>query len=189
MLRQKDEVMNRLIVIYGSLSGTINREDYFESLTRSIIGQQISVQAARSVWDRFVRVTNLEVKKVQNIDDQQAKTIGLSRQKRQYLVDIADHFINQPEIFKDFSKYSDDEVVKILTKIKGVGIWTAQMFLIFTLHRPDVFAPDDRGLQKAIENNYILPDYSKKSLIDLSLNWRPYRSTACLYLWQSLQNN
>lgn len=185
----KDKVMKQLIYENSPLSQRGEREDYFESLARSIVSQQISVQAARSVWERFVKVTNLDVYKVLHMDDYQVKMIGLSRQKRQYLVDIANHFISQPEIFRDFSKLSDEEVVKILTKIKGIGVWTAQMFLIFTLNRPDVFAPDDRGLQKAIENNYDLIDYSKKSLIRLSENWRPYRSTACLYLWESLHNN
>ncbi|HEU0266487.1 MAG TPA: hypothetical protein VFQ70_02575, partial [Candidatus Saccharimonadaceae bacterium] len=84
---------------------------------------------------------------------------------------------------------SDDEVITELTRVKGIGIWTAQMFLIFTLHRPDIFAPDDRGLQVAIQTIYDLPQVPKRSELEtFAEKWTPYRSTACLHLWRSLHN-
>lgn len=121
------------------------------------------------------------------LSDDQARLIGLSGRKLSYLKDLAEHFVNDSAVFNHLDGLSDDDVISELTQVKGIGVWTAQMFLIFTLHRPDVFAPDDRGLQLAIEKHYGIPA-SRNRLAQLAESWAPYRSTASLHLWKSLDN-
>lgn len=162
---------------------------YFEALSRSIIGQQISVKAATKIFGRFRDATDLKPEKVLDLSDEDIKVIGLSGQKSRYIRDLALHFVEDSAVFNHLSSLSDDEVITELTRVKGIGIWTAQMFLIFTLHRPDVFAPDDRGLQLAIQKIYDLPSVLGRAELEVfAERWAPYRSTACLHLWRSLDN-
>src|SRR5690606_14972068 len=107
------------------------------------------------------------------------KAIGLSRQKASYIRDLAQHFVENPSVYTHLEKMSDEEVIAELTAVKGIGVWTAQMFLMFTLSRPDVFAPDDAGLQRAILQLYkwdALPP--KKELVIVAEQWKPYRTVA-----------
>lgn len=162
---------------------------FFEALTRSIISQQISVKAAAKIYARFCNVTNLQPEKVLTIDETMQKEIGLSGQKLRYLQDLALHFVEDSAVFNHLENLSDNDVITELTRVKGIGVWTAQMFLIFTLHRPDVFAPDDRGLQLAIQKLYELPSVPKRTELDtFAEKWAPYRSTASLHLWRTLNN-
>jgi len=163
------------------------RSDYFFSLCRSIIGQQVSVAAASAIFARFESHTNLKPESVLYLDEGAGKEIGLSRQKLSYLRDLASHFVENPEIYAHLEKASDEEVIADLTKVKGIGVWTAQMFLMFTLLRLDVFAPDDVGLQTAMKRLYnweTLPP--RKELEKFAERWQPYRTIACWHLWQSL---
>jgi DNA-3-methyladenine glycosylase II len=165
------------------------RTGYFESLCRSIIGQQVSVAAASAIFGRFAAATELAPNRVEAIDEAGAKAIGLSRQKLSYLRDLAAHFVRQPDIFAHLEHGSDDAVIAELTAVKGIGVWTAQMFLMFTLGRPDVFAPDDVGLQQGMKQLYgwgALPP--KKELALFAERWRPYRTVASFHLWESLKN-
>jgi DNA-3-methyladenine glycosylase II len=166
------------------------RKDYFFSLCRSIVGQQVSVAAAAAIFGRFEAMTNVDPKTIIEAGEDKLRTIGLSRQKASYIHDLAVHFLGNPEIYNHLDDLDDEAVIKELTSIKGIGTWSAQMFLMFTLGRLDVFAPDDVGLQRAIKLLYgweELPD--KKQLIDLASKWQPYRSVACWHLWKSLNNS
>lgn len=183
-----DPYMGRLITTNGPIA-LAPRRDYFEALSSSIISQQISVKAAAKIFGRFREHTELEPERVRAIDDDTQKAIGLSGQKRRYLHSLAEHFVENPNVFNHLDNLSDEAVIAELTSIKGIGVWTAQMFLIFTLHRPDIFAPDDRGLQLAIQATYGLASIpSRNELQALAEQWQPYRSTACLHLWRSLEN-
>ena len=167
----------------------IPREDYFVSLARSIISQQISVKAAAKIFERFKDMTQLDPHHIITLTDKETKIIGLSGQKFKYLHDLAEHFIRDSAVFNHLDSLSDEEVIVELTRVKGIGVWTAQMFLMFTLIRPDVFAPDDRGLQLAIQKLYTLPSVPPRSELEaIAATWSPYRTTACWHLWRSLDN-
>lgn len=171
------------------LAPTELRGGYFASLARSIIGQQVSVAAARAIALRFSDQTAMEPARVAALTDDETRAIGLSKQKAGYIRDLAQHFVTNPAVYNHLETISDDEVIAELTAVKGIGIWTAQMFLMFTLGRPDVFAPDDAGLQRAMLQLYkwdALPP--KKELAHVAEKWRPYRTVASLHLWHSLDN-
>lgn len=163
------------------------RTNYFFSLCRSIVGQQVSVAAAATIFGRLEAATDINPKKIAKLSEDQIKSIGLSRQKAGYIKDLAQHFIDNPAVYNHLGQLSDKEVIADLTAVKGIGIWTAQMFLMFTLVRLDVFAPDDIGLQRAMKQLYgwkATP--SKEKLEKTAAKWRPYRTVACWHLWQSL---
>lgn len=183
-----DPVLGVYITSHGTIPLRQERR-YFEALSSSIIGQQISVKAAAKIFGRFRDITDLKPEKVLDLSDEDVKAIGLSGQKSRYIRDLALHFVEDSAVFNHLSSLSDDEVIAELTKVKGIGVWTAQMFLIFTLHRPDVFAPDDRGLQLAIQKIYNLPGVPGRAKLEVfAKRWVPYRSMACLHLWRSLDN-
>ena len=187
-LSKQDPDMAGLIKHNGHIERG-SREDYFSSLARTIVGQQISVKAAAKILERFEDVTNMDPALAINLSDEQVKTIGLSGRKHLYIRDLAEHFVRDSMVFNHLDTLSDNEVIAELTNIKGIGVWTAQMFLMFTLLRMDVFAPDDRGLQLAIQKLYNLADVPKRSeLEDISTKWSPYRTTASWHLWRSLDN-
>ena len=187
-LAKLDPTLGQIIEVNGHIDLRAER-GYFEALSNSIISQQISVKAAAKIFTRFRDTTNLDPMRILEINESEQKTIGLSGQKLRYLQSLAEHFVNDTAVFNHLGSLSDDEVIEELTRIKGIGIWTAPMFLIFTLHRPDVFAPDDRGLQIAIQTIYDLPELPGRAELEhLAEKWSPYRSSACLHLWHSLDN-
>jgi DNA-3-methyladenine glycosylase II len=187
-LTKLDPDMGILIKRNGPINHT-EREDYFTALSSGIISQQISVKAAAKIFERFKDITKLDPAQVATMTDDDIKTIGLSGQKSRYLRDLAEHFVQDSAIFNHLDTLPDDEVILELTKVKGIGVWTAQMFLMFTLVRPDVFAPDDRGLQLAIQKMYGLSDVPGRSeLEEIAAKWSPYRTTASWHLWHSLDN-
>jgi DNA-3-methyladenine glycosylase II len=188
-LQNADPLLGALISSQ-SITLPVPRTNYFASLTRSIIGQQVSVAAARAIAARFEERTKFDPVTTVSLTDEDIKAIGLSRQKASYIKDLAQHFTTNPTIYNHLETQPDDMVIAELTAVKGIGVWTAQMFLIFTLSRPDVFAPDDVGLQRAVIQLYkweSLPP--KKKLMSTADRWRPYRTVACLHLWHSLSNN
>jgi DNA-3-methyladenine glycosylase II len=187
-LMKSDPDMGILIKRNGPINHA-EREDYFTALSSGIISQQISVKAAAKIFERFKDITKLDPALVATMTDSDTKTIGLSGQKSRYLRDLAEHFVQDSAIFNHLDTLPDDEVILELTKVKGIGVWTAQMFLMFTLVRPDVFAPDDRGLQLAIQKMYGLSDVPGRSeLEEIAAKWSPYRTTASWHLWHSLDN-
>jgi DNA-3-methyladenine glycosylase II len=183
-----DPTLGKIIKANGHVNLRPER-DYFEALASSIVSQQISVKAAAKIFARFRDTTKLDPTRVLEIDEPQQKAIGLSGQKLRYLHSLAEHFVEDSAVFNHLESLNDDEVIVELTRVKGIGVWTAQMFLIFTLRRPDIFAPDDRGLQLAIQNIYDLPKLpGRAELEQFAEKWAPYRSIACLHLWRSLDN-
>jgi len=188
-LQSLDPKLGELIELQKPIIHT-SRTDYFAALCRSIIGQQVSVAAASTIYARFEKLTGLKPAAVEALSESDIKTIGLSRQKASYLKDLAQHFANNPEVYNRLDTQSDEEVIAELTAVKGIGVWTAQMFLVFTLTRLDVFAPDDIGLQRAMKLLYgwdkVPP---KKELEKFAERWKPYRTVACWHLWKSLDNS
>lgn len=187
-LKKLDPAVGKLIDRYGPMRRE-PRADYFVSLSRSIVSQQISVKAAASIYQRFTGLTNLDPAVAASLDETQIKAIGLSAQKARYIKDLAEHFVVDAKVFDHLDQLSDDAVIKELTAVKGIGIWTAQMFLMFTLLRLDIFPVDDVGIQRAMMRlntwetlppNADLQKYAEK--------WRPCRTIACWYLWASLDN-
>jgi DNA-3-methyladenine glycosylase II len=181
-LSASDPVMKRLIATYHGEALT-SRGDAFFTLARSIVGQQISVKAADSVWKKLVHHGATERDDIARLPDEALRACGLSGQKVAYMRALCAYF----ETPRDFSAMSDEEAISELITIKGIGRWTAEMFLIFHLLRPNVLPLDDIGLQKAIYRHYFEGEkVEKKRLSALGLAWEPYRSVATWYLWRSL---
>jgi DNA-3-methyladenine glycosylase II len=186
-LVKKDRVMKRLIPQFGEAS-LQSRGDAFVTLARSIVGQQISVKAAQTVWDRFAllprKITPTNVLKLK-VDDMRAA--GLSARKVEYLVDLALHFDNGALHVKKWSEMDDEAIIDELVAIRGIGRWTAEMFLIFHLMRPNVLPLDDVGLINGISHNYFSGEsVSRNEAREVAAAWAPYRSVATWYIWRSL---
>ena len=185
-LSKKDKKLAKIINKYDGY--LVSRNDPFYSLCRSIIGQQISVKAADSIWLKFEKIIK-KIKPINLIKLSNAKlaSIGLSRQKILYLKIIAKEFLNKTLDIKILQKMSDDEAIKSLVRIKGIGIWTAQMFLIFNLKRSNIFPFSDIGLIKAISKNYKKEYPLNKNQLDYFKNkWHPYSTVATWYMWRSI---
>ena len=186
-LMKKDRVMKRLIPQLGD--GTLqSRGDAFSTLARSIVGQQISVKAAQTVWDRFAAlpqaITPGDVLKLK-IDDMRAA--GLSVRKVEYLVDLALHFDAGKLHVDGWHGMDDEEIIAELVAIRGVGRWTAEMFLIFHLMRPNVLPLDDVGLINGISKNYFSGDpVSRSDAREVAEAWKPWCTVATWYIWRSL---
>ncbi|MBT2304716.1 DNA-3-methyladenine glycosylase 2 family protein [Variovorax paradoxus] len=186
-LAKKDRVMKRLIPQFGDAC-LESRGDAFTTLARSIVGQQISVKAAQSVWDRFAtlprRMTPANVLKLK-VDDMRAA--GLSARKIEYLVDLALHFDSGIVHVDAWDDMSDEMIVAELVAIRGIGRWTAEMFLIFHLMRPNVLPLDDAGLINGISQSYFSGDpVSRSDAREVAVAWAPYCSVATWYIWRSL---
>jgi DNA-3-methyladenine glycosylase II len=186
-LMKKDRVMRKLIPQFGD-ARLASRGDAFVTLARSIVGQQISVKAAQSVWDKFAvlmrRMTPAGVLKL-NIDDMRAA--GLSARKVEYLVDLALHFDDGRLNPKQWRSMDDELIIQELVTVRGIGRWTAEMFLIFHLMRPNVLPLDDVGLINGISKNYFSGDtVSRSDARDVAVAWAPYCSVATWYIWRSL---
>jgi DNA-3-methyladenine glycosylase II len=184
---KKDRVMNRLIPQFGNTS-LQTRGDAFVTLARSIVGQQISVKAAQTIWDRFTllprKLTAANVLKLK-VDDMRAA--GLSVRKVEYLVDLALHFDNGAVHVKAWEAMDDEAIIDELTAIRGIGRWTAEMFLIFHLMRPNVLPLDDVGLIKGISKSYFSGDVvSRSDAREVAAAWAPFCSVATWYIWRSL---
>ena len=184
----KDSVMRDIIENVGPCT-LKPKNDFFESLVQSIMYQQLSLKAAGTIYDRFLKlVKTLNPKNVLKLTAAQMRKAGVSKQKQTYLKDLAKHFDKKLLTLHKFEHWSDQEIIKHLTQIKGIGKWTAEMFLIFSLNRLDVFPTDDLGLQRAIMVNYKLKKYpSLKKMNELAKKWMPYRTIATWYLWRSLE--
>ena len=186
-LMKKDRVMKRLIPQFGDTS-LQTRGNAFVTLARSIVGQQISVKAAQTVWDRFAALTSAltpaEVLLLK-IDDMRAA--GLSARKVEYLVDLALHFDAGKLHVDAWQGMVDETIMAELIAIRGIGRWTAELFLIFHLMRPDVLPLDDVGLINGISRNYFSGEaVSRSDAREVAQAWAPWRSVATWYIWRSL---
>jgi DNA-3-methyladenine glycosylase II len=186
-LMKKDRVMKRLIPQFGQAS-LQSRGDAFATLARSVVGQQISVKAAQTVWDRFAKLPAQMVPAqvlLLNVDDMRGA--GLSARKVEYLVDLALHFDNGGVHVDDWHGMDDEAIISELVAIRGIGRWTAEMFLIFYLMRPDVLPLDDVGLINGISKCYFSGDVvSRSDAREVAQAWAPYRTVATWYIWRSL---
>ena len=186
-LKKKDKKLGKIIDTYPK-DFLFTKSDPFLTLARSIIGQQISVKAAQSVWDKLIsKIGNPSPSQIIKVHSNTLKSAGLSRQKVLYLKNLSHAFINDDLKVDLWNKMSDEEVIDDLIKIKGIGKWTAEMFLIFNLCRKDIFPLDDIGMIKGICQiyNYTYP-IEKSLLIKIGDKWKPYRSVPTWYLWRSL---
>ena len=186
-LVKKDRVMKRLIPQHADTCLQA-RGDAFSTLARSIVGQQISVKAAQAVWNRFEalpkEVTPANVLKLK-VDDMRAA--GLSARKVEYLVDLSIHFDAGTVHVKDWAAMDDEAIIAELIAIRGIGRWTAEMFLIFYLTRPNVLPLDDVGLINGISQNYFSGEaVSRSDAREVAAAWAPYCSVATWYIWRSL---
>ena len=190
-LSKRDRVMRKLIPQFGE--GRLHsRGDAFTTLARSIVGQQISVKAAQSVWDKFVALTEqastrLAPESVLALDTPALRSAGLSARKVEYLCDLAQHFEAGTVHVRQWQQMDDEAIIDELVAIRGIGRWTAEMFLIFHLMRPNVMPLDDLGLIKGISVNYFSGEpVSRAEAREVGDAWAPYRSVATWYIWRSL---
>ena len=186
-LVKKDRVMKRLIPQLGD-ARLRTRGDAFATLARSIIGQQISVKAAQKVWERFSALpTAMAPDQVLKLKVDDMRAAGLSARKIDYLVDLALHFESGQLHVRDWEAMDDEAIIRELVAIRGVGRWTAEMFLIFYLMRPNVLPLDDVGLIKGISLNYFSGDpVSRSDAREVAEAWKPWCSVATWYIWRSL---
>lgn len=186
-LAKKDRVLRRLIPQFGDAC-LEQRGDPFITLARSIVGQQISVKAAQNVWNRFAelprKISPANVLKLK-VDDMRAA--GLSARKVEYLVDLALHFDAGVVHVKAWEAMDDEAIIAELVAIRGIGRWTAEMFLIFHLMRPNILPLDDIGLINGISKNYFSGDpVSRSDAREVAEAWQPYCSVATWYIWRSM---
>lgn len=186
-LMQKDRVMKRLIPQFGDVS-LESRGDPFVTLARSIVGQQISVKAAQTVWNRFVALPEkMTPTHVLHLPIDAMRAAGLSARKVEYMVDLAQHFENGTLHTTQWHSMSDDEIITELVAIRGIGRWTAEMFLIFHLMRPNVLPLDDVGLINGIRHNYFSGEaVSRSEVREVAAAWTPFCTVATWYIWRSL---
>ncbi|MCX6198594.1 MAG: DNA-3-methyladenine glycosylase 2 family protein [Bacteroidetes bacterium] len=189
-LKQNDKVLKQIIIKTGDCTLTPSKT-YFQNLVKAIISQQLSTKAAATIHRRFIEkleneITPLNILKLKQTEFREA---GISIQKIKYLTDLSRIFIEDSKIIENIHMLTDEQIIQELTKIKGVGIWTAQMFLIFSLNRLDVLPLEDVGFKNSVKLHYGLkhePD--KETLLKLSKKWGNYKSIAVWYLWQALDN-
>jgi DNA-3-methyladenine glycosylase II len=195
-LAAADPVMKRLIDEHGAHVRRDLRQDRvgdaYGALLRSIVGQQLSTKAARTIYGRMLELFDGHAPTPKQLlagDPDKIRAAGLSRPKINYLRDLAAHVENGELELERLDDLSDEVVIEQLTAVKGIGDWSADMFLMFHLRRPDVLPVGDQGIRNAIKTQYRLrklPD--AKRMEKIAKPWRPYRTLACLYLWSSLDN-
>ena len=184
----KDKVMSFLIDKFRDKIDWGNRynSNYPLAIANLIIEQQISFKAAITVKKRFAKIVDKKSQsEIMNMSNTDLQSIGISFRKAEYIKNVF-HFFKNKTI--DFDKMSDKEVINCLVSIKGVGEWTAQMFLIFNLFRQDIFSPKDLALINSIKKNYLMESVGKVEIEKLTKKWAPYNSIACLLLWESVEN-
>jgi DNA-3-methyladenine glycosylase II len=189
-LMRRDPVIATLIRRHGECGlASAQRTDPFHALLHAIIAQQLSTKAARTIEGRFSAIFggNPAPGTVVNVTDEQLRAVGLSPQKVKYVRDLCARILDGSLDLETLGSLTDDEVIAALTGVKGIGRWTAEMFLMFRLHRPDVLPVGDLGIVKAVQRAYKLRSLpTPERLTKIGETWRPYRSVACWYLWASL---
>ena len=186
----RDPVMKKLVGKYGELTLTESR-DYFTDLASTIIGQQLSGKAAATIWKRVVALADDDVSadKILSVSDEALRQAGVSSNKTGYIKNLAQAVMDKSLNLENMLNHDNEEIIRQLTAIKGVGNWTAEMFLIFSLAREDVFSLGDGGLNSAVNRLYGNGAVLRKDeILKIAERWKPYRSIASLYLWRSLDN-
>jgi len=192
LLLRRDPVLAALIRKHGECGlAKAQRSDHFSALVRAITGQQLSTKAAATIFSRLVALMpdGVTPAVMSSLTDEQMRGVGMSRQKISYFRDLCDKASSGVVPLDALDAMSDEEVIGALTAVKGIGRWSAEMFLMFRLHRPDVLPVDDLGIVNAVKNVYKLRKRPTAERIrKLGEAWRPYRSVASWYLWRSLDN-
>ena len=186
-LARRDPVLGAIMRAHPKIF-LVRRGEPFLTLARAIVGQQISVKAAQSVWNRFAAcVGEVTPQNVLSKERPLLRACGLSDRKTEYIADLAQHFANGSIHVHRWPQMSDEEIIAELVEVRGIGRWTAEMFLIFNLLRPDVYPLDDLGLQKGIRVAYFRGrKVALSTMRRLGERWRPWRSVATWYLWRAL---
>lgn len=189
-LRKADPVMKALIRQVGPFTLRPMR-DRFTMLVRSIVSQQISTAAAKTILNRLLEAcdaTSFTPERLLQFDLDQLRSLGVSRQKATYLLNLCEKSVTREIDLSSIGRCRDEEVIAQLTQVKGIGRWTAEMFLIFSLGRLDIFPFDDLGIRAAMARQYRLDEYpNKATAAEISEPWAPYRTIASWYLWRSLE--
>lgn len=189
--RSVDPTMYALAMTYGNMIDldSIPSSTPLKDLYESIVSQQLSVKAANTIWKRVCLVTD-DIENPDSVlmaDEDVLRGAGLSYQKISYIKSIAEHAKNGQLDFSAYPSFTDEDIIVRLMAVRGIGRWTAEMFLIFSLKRPNVFSVGDLGLRTAIEKNYSIARTELQKINDLSVPWAPYRSIASRLLWKSLE--
>ncbi len=187
-LRKCDPILRAIIERVGPYRMQYSLAE-FSSLAEAIVYQQLNGTAAATIWKRFIALAGqpLTPEGILKLTDEQLRGVGLSRQKSSYLKDLAAKTASGLLDFSKLPELSDDEVIKHLTQVKGIGVWTAHMFLIFSLRRPNILPTGDYGVQMAFKRHYKKRKLPKpKDMEKIARAWEPYRSVACWYMWRSL---
>lgn len=189
-LKKTDTILAKVIEKVGVLDER-KSTNYFVSLIESIISQQLSVKVADVIYARFENLFPEKLitpEKVLAIDTEIMRSVGMSYGKIKYVKSLAEHVIASPTMFEQFDEMADEDIIAELIPINGIGRWTAEMFLIFTMGRPDIFSYGDLGLKNAIRNLYGLKDKpTLEEATEITDQWKPYRSYGSRYLWKSLE--
>ena len=190
-LNESDPVLKR-IISQSPVCGIKQRKNYYPALIQAIINQQLSVKAGESIYKKFSTHFGKrpDPKEVSAATVEELRNFGLSNAKARYVKDLSDKILSNQLSFKNISKKSNDEIINELTKVKGIGVWTAHMFLIFTLGRLDVLPTGDLGIKNAVRKNYRLkelPNESQIAALCEKKKWKPYQSIASWYLWMSFE--
>lgn len=178
---KNDPELGKLVERYGELELEPS-ENPFERLVTSIVNQQLSTSSAEAIRQRLFSQFEIEPAAILAADPESMKEIGLSRQKIEYMKNVAEKFERENFSRAKFEAMSDEEVISELTEIKGVGTWTAKMFLMFVLAREDIFPVEDLGIRRGMEHLYELEQ--EEDMVSKAADWQPYRSIASLYLWK-----
>lgn len=188
-LTKNDPILGNLISSVGDYELLLNK-NYYLKLVSSIIGQQLSVKAAGTIFSRVENLCKeITPQNILAIDDEDLRGVGVSWSKIKYIKHLSEEVVSSRIDLDNLDNLSNEEVISELTKIKGIGRWTAEMFLIFSLGRMDIFSTADAGLRRSIKLNYGLEDLpSNDEMVNISNAWKPYRTVASLYLWASLDN-
>ncbi len=186
-LMRCDRVLRRIIPKHDDCC-LATRGNPFVTLARSITGQQISVKAAEAVWTRLIlALPEFTPAGVARLKVEQLRACGLSQRKAEYILDLAAHFKQGGLKIEDWQLLDDEAVIGALTGIRGIGRWTAEMFLIFNLMRPNVFPADDIGLQNAVSLHYFAGEkLTRSELREVGENWAPWRSVGTWFMWRTL---
>ncbi len=189
-LASVDPVMRRLVRRIR-LPRLPKRTNSFHTLVETIVAQQLSGRVAEVIFGRVVKAAGtrtLTPAAIDRLTDTQLLACGLSRSKLKYIRDLSQKVRDNQLPFRRFRRMADDEIIASLTQVKGIGRWTAEMHLMFVLHRPDVFSAGDLGIRTALAKHYGITDH-KVDLNAFAKRWKPYRTAACLYLWRSLNDD
>ncbi|WP_027799588.1 DNA-3-methyladenine glycosylase family protein [Paraburkholderia dilworthii] len=186
-LVKRDRILKKLIPKFGPVH-LLSRGDPFVTLARSVVGQQISVASAQAVWAKVAAACpKLVPQQFIKLGQEKLTACGLSRRKAEYVLDLAQHFVSGALHVGKWRSMEDEAVIAELTQIRGIGRWTAEMFLIFNLSRPDVLPLDDLGLIRAISVNYFSGEpVTRSEAREVAANWEPWRTVATWYMWRSL---